>query len=98
MLKFTLKIWFAAVSFGMTTGFLAHSESFYDRHVFFDNSPADRCYYPSEGSVVAPSKLELIDGKCPVDPIHFISPPNSLRLKWKSAPGGDWRMRLRCRD
>jgi len=73
----------------------ARSETFYDRHVFFDNSPvSDRSYFRSEATVVAPSKLELINDKFPVDTNHFISAPNSLRLKWKSAPGGDWRMEI----
>ena len=70
-------------------------ETFYDRHVVFDNSPADRSYYRSEGTVVAPSALELLDGKFPVDTNHFTSPPNCLRLKWKSAPGGDWHLKLK---
>ncbi len=74
----------------------AHSETFYDRHVFFDNSlPAPvRSYFRSEATVVAPSRLELVNDKFPVDTNHFVSPPNSLRLKWKSAPGGDWRLHL----
>jgi hypothetical protein len=47
--------------------------------------------------VVAPSKLELVHGKFPVDTNHFLSPPNSLRLKWKSAPGGDWHLKIKSR-
>lgn len=65
--------------------------AFHDRHVFFENSAADGSYYHSEASVVAPSTLEIVDGKSPVDVRRFSSPPNSLRLAWKSAPGGDWR-------
>lgn len=74
----------------------ARPETFYDRHVFFDNSipVPDRSYYRSQGWAIAPSKLELVDDKFPVDTNHFMSPPNGLRLKWKSAPGGDWRIRL----
>jgi len=37
----------------------------------------------------------MVDGKFPVDTNHFSSPPNSLRLKWTSAPGGDWQMKLK---
>lgn len=69
--------------------------AFHDRHVFFENSAADRSYYHSEASVVAPSTLDIVDGKSPVDDQRFISPPNSLRLRWKSAPGGDWRWALK---
>jgi len=75
---------------------VARCETFYDRHVFFDTSLPDGSYDRSEGMVIAPSKLEMVDNKFPVDPNHFKSPPNSLRLKWKSATGGDWRMRFKA--
>lgn len=71
------------------------AEPDYDRHVIFDNSLPDGGYYHSQGSVVAPSKLDLAGGKFPVEAGHFVSPPNGLRLKWQSAPGGDWRMTLK---
>ena len=67
----------------------------YDRHVFFENSAADESYYHSEAMVVAPSELDASDGKFPVEAARFVSPPNCLRLKWRSGPGGDWRMTLK---
>jgi exo beta-1,2-glucooligosaccharide sophorohydrolase (non-reducing end) len=79
----------------LIVGEVARAEMTYDRHVFFDNSLPDRSYYQSQGMVIAPSQLELFDGKFPVDADHFVSPPNGLRLKWKSAPGGEWRMKLK---
>lgn len=66
----------------------------YDRHVIFDNSLADGGYDASKSYLVAPSTLELFHNKFPVEPDHCVSPPNSLRLHWRSAPGGDWRMTL----
>jgi hypothetical protein len=66
--------------------------SLYDRHVIFDNSLPDVSYDSSNSYVVAPSMVETADGKFPVDQGHFVSPPNGLRLRWRSAPGGDWRM------
>jgi hypothetical protein len=74
------------------------AESTYSHHVVFDNSLADGSLYRSEGEVIAPSKLELADGKFPVESVHFRSPPNALRLKWRSAPGGDWRMALKASE
>lgn len=65
------------------------------RHVVFENSSAPASYYHSQGSMVLPSELELVDGKCPIDAEHFISPPNCLRLKWKSVRGADWQMTIR---
>ena len=67
---------------------------FYDRHVMFDNSLADGGYDSSLSYLVAPSTLETFNGKFPVEPGRFVSPPNALRLKWRSATGGDWRMTL----
>ena len=58
--------------------------------VFFSNSPSITYYDWSWGFVNAPSVLERIGEKFPVDTIHFYSPANSLRLKWTSKPGGDW--------
>lgn len=66
----------------------------YERHVVFENSATNNSYYHSRGSVIAPSTLELERDKFPVDTARFASPPNCLRLKWKSATGGDWRLTL----
>jgi hypothetical protein len=66
----------------------------YDRHVIFDNSLPDRSHYRSQGSFVPPSELELIDGKLPIEEQRCVTPPNCLRLKWRSQYGGDWRVSL----
>src|SRR4051794_7052368 len=76
----------------------AHPASVHHRHVFFDNSAADRSYFFGEAAVVAPSELEIVNGKLPVETAHFKSPPNSLRLNWKSASGGDWHVTLKAPD
>lgn len=89
-----LRFWGGAIAIVLNLSMIAKSDTFYAHHVFFDNSPADGSYFHSEGSVTSPSKLELVDDKFPVDTNHFESPPNSLRLKWTSAPGGHWQMLL----
>jgi hypothetical protein len=66
-----------------------------DRHVVFENSAAENSYFHSQGSVIAPSELELANEKFPTAVAKSVSPPNCLRLAWKSASGGDWRMTLR---
>ena len=86
-----LSVLFATLA--VTLGALAQSA--YDQHVVFDNSLADGGYYYSDSHAVAPSRLELFQGKFPVESKRFVSPPNGLRLKWRSAPGGDWRMTLK---
>ncbi len=75
----------------------ASAQGDYDRHVIFDNSLPDRSYYPSHGFLVSPSELELADGKLPVQDSGCLSPPNCLRLRWRSASGGDWRVSLNAR-
>jgi hypothetical protein len=63
----------------------------------FDNSVSPRSFYYSEGMTVAPSELELVSNKIPVDQARYVSPPNSLRLNWTSRSGGDWVMSLKIR-
>lgn len=75
----------------------ASTEVVYDNHVIFDFSPSDSGYDASDSYLVPPSTLETSDGKFPVDSKHFVSPPNALRLRWRSATGGDWQMILKVR-
>lgn len=63
----------------------------FDQHVIFDNTVAGGGYASSETYALAPSTLEQTGGKFPLTTDHFVSPPNALRLHWKSAQGGDWR-------
>lgn len=75
-----------------TTGYAG----FFDEHVLFDNALANGPYPHAETYVVAPSTLGRVNGCAPVVASHFVSPPNALQLKWKSAVGGDWRVTLRA--
>jgi hypothetical protein len=75
---------------------VADTPSMHGRHVFFDNSAAMKSYFYGDATVAAPSKLEIVEGKTPVDAEHFRSPPNSLRLKWTAAPGGDWHVTFKA--
>lgn len=74
--------------------FLCVAQIPYDRHVVFDNSLSDRSFYYSRTYQVAPSELDRLDAKLPVEDHHYFTPPNSLRLKWRSATGGDWSVTL----
>jgi exo beta-1,2-glucooligosaccharide sophorohydrolase (non-reducing end) len=74
----------------LACGGLARGDTDYYRHTFFDNSITRDAYFYSHGRPSAPSALELVDEKLPVDLEHFYTPPNALRLKWQSAPGGGW--------
>jgi exo beta-1,2-glucooligosaccharide sophorohydrolase (non-reducing end) len=86
---FVLMLALSATSVGES---LAQSD--YDRHVAFDNSATSDSYYHGRGSVVAPSELALVNGRIPVDDRTCVTPPNCLRLAWRSGTGGDWRVTL----
>jgi hypothetical protein len=68
----------------------ANADTRYYRHTIFDNSLEADAYYYSSGKASAPSTLELIHGKLPVSRDLFYTPPNALRLKWRSAADGGW--------
>jgi hypothetical protein len=72
----------------------AYAQIDYDRHVVFDNSVSTRSFYYSHGSAIAPSELELEHDKFPIEQNHSVTPPNALRLKWRSRTGGGWNMTL----
>ena len=67
----------------------------YDRHVIYDNSPAPGGYYNSDTYVVAPSTLERAGDRVPTQADHFVSPPNGLKLAWRSVTGGDWSVTIK---
>jgi len=67
-----------------------HAQTDYFQRVLFDNSHTPDTYFYSGGAVSAPSGLELENGKLPVDSHNFHTPPNALRLFWKSMPEGGW--------
>jgi exo beta-1,2-glucooligosaccharide sophorohydrolase (non-reducing end) len=70
----------------------------YYRHILFDNSLERDAYYYSEARASLPSSLEVVRGKLPVSHDAFFTPPNALRLKWRSAPNGGWEASIRAVD
>jgi hypothetical protein len=76
----------AAVTFG---------QGVYPYDVFFVNSLTEDSYFYSQGSFSVPSRLELVNGRFPIDQSTFFNPPNALRLKWMSKTPGDWDITLR---
>jgi hypothetical protein len=68
----------------------AQGQTEYYRHSLFDNSIQRDFYYYSFAQATAPSTLEGKSSRLPVDSLHFLSPPNALRIHWQSMPGGGW--------
>ena len=68
----------------------ALGQASYYRHTFFDNGPHEASYYYSSGKAVAPSKLETLGKRLPLDGTTYFTGPNSVKVAWESAPGGAW--------
>ncbi len=79
--------------FLLPTTALANDE--YYRHSFFDNSLTSDFYFYSSATAFAPSTLEEKNSKLPVDTSTFLTPPNALRLEWKSMEKGNWQAEVK---
>ena len=77
-------------AFGLLLSCSLHADTSYYQRVIFDNSLTSDTYYQSAGRAAAPSTLEVVDRKLPVDTTNFRTGPNSLRLSWTSNLGGGW--------
>jgi exo beta-1,2-glucooligosaccharide sophorohydrolase (non-reducing end) len=73
----------------------AKADTAYYKHVIFDNSLEPDAYYYSAAKASSPSTLELVHDKLPVSSDVFRTPPNALRLKWRSLPDGGWVAEVR---
>ena len=73
----------------------ARAQSSYFDRVLFDNSLTPDRYFYAEAEVQAPSTVETIGNRLPVDHEHFHTPPNALRLHWVSKDGGGWQAHIR---
>ena len=75
---------------------VAPAQDDYLNHVVFRNSMTPDNDFYTGGNAVAPSTLEAPSGRLPVETGIFISPPNALRLAWRSAEGGSWDAEIRA--
>jgi exo beta-1,2-glucooligosaccharide sophorohydrolase (non-reducing end) len=87
--------WITVIALTLLVCRTCGADSEYYRHTFFDNSNTPDVYFYSEGKAVAPSTLELRNRKAPVDSSTFFTPPNALRLAWRSELGGSWELGIR---
>jgi len=67
----------------------------YYQRTLFDNSLTPDAYFYSSGKPSAPSSLNLLEGKLPVEHHNFFTAPNALRLTWTSRPQGGWVAAIR---
>jgi hypothetical protein len=73
-------------------------QSVYFTRTFFDNSLTPNRYFHSDGKASAPSTLRLIGDKLPVERELFLTPPNALRLDWRSTAKGSWEAEIRLNE
>jgi exo beta-1,2-glucooligosaccharide sophorohydrolase (non-reducing end) len=67
----------------------------YLNHLVFSNSATSDNDFYTGARAVAPSTIEAPQGRLPVEVTTFITPPNALRLQWRSVAGGSWDAEVR---
>jgi len=87
---------------------LLYSQINYDRHIVFDNSLTEEGYFYSSGSSRSSSQIEIYTPgngddvnpvyRIPVSKSMFYSPPNALKLSWRSDKEGYWEMEIKKKD
>lgn len=84
----------AALSLLAVSSF-AVAQDDYLNHLVFTNSPTPDNDFYTGARAVAPSTLESSDGRLPVDMHTSFTPPNALRIGWRSVEGGSWDAEIR---
>jgi hypothetical protein len=84
-----------AAALSLTAAPCGIAQTSYYRHTFFDNGPRTSSYFYSFGKAVEPSTLEIRDKKLPLSSEVFFTPPNSLRISWRSNTGGSWAAQIK---
>jgi hypothetical protein len=85
-----LSIWLAVSASGLCLAANGHAQSDYYRHVLFDNSQQLQLDWHSSASSTLPSTLAGGAHHLPVESAIFHTPPNALRLEWRSEVNGGW--------
>jgi len=74
---------------------IASADSEYYRHTIFDNSLTPDAYFYSSASANGHSFVEQSNSRLPVETKTFKTPPNALRLQWRSEKDGGWEAEVR---
>lgn len=74
---------------------VASADSEYYRHTIFDNSLTPHAYFYSAASANGTSSVEQTNSRLPVETKTFKTPPNALRLQWRSEKNGGWEAEVR---
>jgi len=91
----SLCVRFAAATYLFVALAVGAAGSTYYQHVIFDNSLTPDQYFYSSAQASGESFLDQKDGRLPVDTSTFLTPPNGIRLRWRSERGGGWVAEVR---
>lgn len=92
-MRFLFRCLVAGLLLDVCTVALAQED--YVNHLVFSNSTTPDNDFYTGGHAVAPSVLEAPNGHLPVETHTFLSPPNALRIAWRSVSGGSWDAEVR---
>src|SRR5215475_116863 len=67
----------------------------YYRHIIFDNSLTPDTYFYSSAIANGHSFIEQNNSRLPVETKTFLTPPNALRMTWRSEKDGGWEAEVR---
>src|SRR5579863_513516 len=84
---------FVACTLGLCSVAMAQED--YLNHLVFSNSITPDNDFYTGAHAVAPSTLERPEGRLPVETKTFFTPPNALRVEWRSVAGGSWDAEVR---
>ena len=76
----------------------AAADTEYYRHVIFDNSLTTDTYFYSSAIANGRSFIEQNNSRLPVETKTFLTPPNALRITWRSENRGGWEAEVRVMD
>jgi len=74
---------------------IASADTEYYRHIIFDNSLTPDAYFYSSAIANGHSFVEQSNSRLPVETKTFMTPPNALRLQWRSERDGGWEAEVR---
>ncbi|HEX6802468.1 MAG TPA: glucoamylase family protein [Terriglobales bacterium] len=92
------RLWFGIVGALVVCATLSRGDTEYYRHTIFDNSLTPDAYFYSSATANGGSSIEQSNSRLPVETKTFLTPPNALRLQWRSEKNGGWEAEVRVID
>jgi hypothetical protein len=92
--KATMRLFLLIVFLSLDSS-AALADTEYYRHEIFDNSLTSDTYFYSSAIANGYSFIEQSNSHLPVETKMFRTPPNALRLQWRSEKDGGWEAEVR---